>query len=170
MIVNGALCPAARVSGSAMPPSVNCELVELTDDIVTLEPPALIVPPRLSVEPKSTSPNDKLAGAIVICPTPVPFPESGTLTTPSDAFDVTVSVPLLLPVAAGANAIVIVTLWPAPTDNGSVTALRLNPLPVTAACEIETPAPPVFVSVTDNVWLLPVSAFPKFNPATLGDR
>jgi hypothetical protein len=35
---------------------------------------------------------------------------------------------------------------------------------------MDTVDPPVFVRVTGNVWLFPSSVFPKFKPATLGER
>ena len=42
--VKGTLCPAAMVRGRVMPPRPNSELLELPEDMVTLEPVALSVP------------------------------------------------------------------------------------------------------------------------------
>ena len=42
--VNGILCPAAMVRGRVMPLKRNSELLELPEDMVTLEPVALSVP------------------------------------------------------------------------------------------------------------------------------
>jgi hypothetical protein len=42
--VNGALCPAARVSGNDNPVSLNSGLLELTDETVTLAPLAVSDP------------------------------------------------------------------------------------------------------------------------------
>jgi hypothetical protein len=110
VIENGALCPAAMVRGSVRPLRLNCELVELTDEMVTLALLAVIVPLRFSVVPISTAPNDNEDGETATCPTLVPFPDSDTVTAGSDAVDVTVSVPLLVPAAVGVNATVRLTL------------------------------------------------------------
>ena len=158
------------VRGSVRPLRLNCELVELTDEMVTLAPLAVIVPLRLSVLPISTAPNEIEAGDSAICPKLVPLPDSETVTEGSDAFDVTASVPLMVPVAVGVNATASVKLWPGAKATGSAIAPKANPLPVTPAWEIETGDPPEFVRVTDSVWLLPTSVFPKFKPATLGVR
>ena len=103
------------------------------------------------------------AGEIVNCPgLALPEPESDMPKMASEAFDVTVSVPLTVPLKVGAKVIVHVRLCPAARLDGTANPLRLNPVPVIAACEIVTLEPPEFVSVTDCVWLLPISTLPKF--------
>lgn len=42
--VNGTLCPAAIVTGNVSPPRVNCELLEVVDESVTLPPLAVTLP------------------------------------------------------------------------------------------------------------------------------
>lgn len=120
--------------------------------------------------PTSTVPNDKDAGESAICPKLVPFPESDMPTVASDALDVTVTVPLLLPLTVGVNVTVNAALWPAARVIGTVKGVRLNPLPVTAAWEIATLEPPEFVRLTVSTWLFPMRVLPKFKPVVLGER
>ena len=42
--LKGTLCPAAIVRGNAIPLKANSELLELAEETVTLEPPALSAP------------------------------------------------------------------------------------------------------------------------------
>lgn len=79
------------------------------------------------------------------------------------------SVPLLLPLTVGVNMMVNVVLCPAANAIAPGKLLRLNPLPLTAAWEMETPEPPELVRVTDDVWLFPTSVFPKFRAVVLGE-
>ena len=71
-----------------------------------------------------------------------------------EALEVTVRVPLALPVDSGANTTLKVTLPPGVSVSGGFRPLKLNPGPVTVACEIVTDTPPTFVIVSDNVKLV----------------
>lgn len=68
-----------------------------------------------------------------------------------DAFEVMVTLPLALPAAAGVNVTVKVVLCPAVNVTGAVIPVRLNPVPVIAACEIVTLVPPIFVTVSKRL-------------------
>lgn len=134
-----------------------------------LEPLALSVPLKLSVVPISTLPNDNDVGESANCPTLDPFPESEMLSVGSEAFEATVSMPLLLPLTVGANVTGSAVLCPAAIATGTPKLPRLNPLPLTTAWEMETLEPPEFVRVTDNVWLLPTRVLPKFRAVAVGE-
>ena len=54
-----------------------------------------------------------------------------------------------------------VTLWAAPSVNGRVIPLKLNPAPLGVICEIVSADPPEFVSFSAKLELLPVVTFPK---------
>jgi hypothetical protein len=73
-----------------------------------------------------------------------------------------VMVPLAEPAAVGANETLKVALWPAVKVTGAVIPVRLNPAPlVIATWEMVKLAPPVFVTVSDRVCLLPTCTVPK---------
>src|SRR6266550_4227427 len=63
--------------------------------------------------------------------------------------------PLAAPGAVGANPAVKVTLWPAFRVVGNVSPVIENPVPVTFPCQMVTAAPPVLVSVSERLALLP---------------
>lgn len=83
------------------------------------------------------------------------MPDSGTLKLEFEPFDVIVTLPLADPLALGVNTTVNEVLWPALKVNGRLSPLRLNPLPLAAAAEIVRLAPPLLVSVSDKLALLP---------------
>jgi len=62
-----------------------------------------------------------------------------------------VSVPLAAPAAEGAKIALNVVLCPALSVIGRFGPVKLNPLPVAAALDTDTLAPPVFVTVTGTV-------------------
>jgi len=68
-----------------------------------------------------------------------------------DAFDVTVTVPLNVPVEVGAKVTVNVVLCPAVNVTGGVIPEMLNPVPAAATAEMVALVPPVLVTV--SVWL-----------------
>ena len=72
--------------------------------------------------------NDTLWGIVVI-----PFPDKVWLNGVFSALLVKTIVPLALPVAAGANATLKLTLCPAARVTGIDSPLRLNPVPETTA-------------------------------------
>lgn len=87
-----------------------------------------------------------------------------------DPFDVIVRLPLTAPAADGANLTVNEVLCPAFNVRGSVSPLKVNPVPVTDAAEIVRLVPPLFVKVSDWVLLLPTCTLPKAMLAGFGDN
>jgi hypothetical protein len=69
--------------------------------------------------------------------------------------DVMLTLPLAAPLAVGEKSTVKDVLWPAVSVTGSDSPLRLNPVPVAAAAEMVRLDPPVLVSVSDKLVLLP---------------
>lgn len=59
------LCPGARVSGSVAPVKINCELLLVADETVTLAAVAVIVTGKVSVVPTATLPYFNDAGVSV---------------------------------------------------------------------------------------------------------
>jgi len=96
-----------------------------------------------------------------------PEPESPTLRLGSDAVDVRLSAPLVAPVELGVKATASVRLCPAASVVGEKLP-KLKPGPVTAACETEALAPPVFLMVMYCTWLVPTGVVPKFTGEGVG--
>jgi len=80
---------------------------------------------------------------------------------------VSVTLPLVVPAACGAKVTVKAIDVPAGRLTGKVSPLRLNPVPVTAACEMVKVAVPALEAVTICEALLPTPIFPKLNAAGL---
>jgi len=97
--------------------------------------------------PKTRLPKLKLVGDAVNAPGATPVPESGSVSDGFDAFDVMVTVPVAFPAVCGAKPTLNVVLCDGLSVRGVVIPLRVNPVPLTAACEIETAVPPLFVRV-----------------------
>lgn len=89
------------------------------------------------------------------------MPDSGTERVPLLAFEVIVNVPLAAPAAVGAKMALNVVDCPALRVSGKFGPVKLNPLPDAAALDTLTAAPPVFVTVTGTVLLLPRATLPK---------
>ena len=89
----------------------------------------------------------------VPCVTPVP--ESGMLKLESEPLEVKLTLPLAAPLAVGLKSTVKDVLWPAVNVTGRVSPLKLNPVPLAAAAEIVRLVPPVLLSVSDKLVLLP---------------
>jgi len=112
-----------------------------------------VVPVLVSVSvsdallPTSRLPKLKLVGDAVSAPGATPVPESGRVSDGFDAFDVMVTVPVTFPAVCGAKPTLNVVLCDGFRVRGVVIPLRVNPVPLTAACEMETAVPPLFVSV-----------------------
>ena len=87
------------------------------------------------------------------CVTPVP--DRAMFSVGFEPFEVIVTLPLTAPAADGANLTVNEVLWPAFNVRGNVNPLMLKPVPVVEAAEIVTLDPPLLVSVSDCVLLLP---------------
>ena len=72
-----------------------------------------------------------------------------------------VSEPLGLPTTVGLNFTLIFALCPGFNVTGRDKPLTEKPAPVEAAEEIVTLDPPVLVSVSETVWLVPTTTVPK---------
>ena len=109
----------------------------------------------LGLFPSRMFPKLTLLGVAVKLPGARPLPVRGILSGELDAVETIASVPLTAPAAAGAKDTVKVTLAPGLSVSGTFSPLMPNPVPVTVACEMVTLAPPVFVSESIKVRLLP---------------
>src|SRR5258708_40332873 len=78
------------------------------------------------------------------------------------------TLPLTPPVAAGANCTENEVLCPAFRVSGNARPLRLKPVPLAEAAEIVRLEPPELVSVSDRVFELPTSTFPKLKLVGFG--
>ena len=101
--LNGTLFPAATVIGNEIPLRLNSALLRVADFTVTLVPFALRVAGVDSVAPTTTFPKFKVAGVTLNWPAEAPVPERGTVTELPEEPRVKDSVPLALPVDAGAK-------------------------------------------------------------------
>ena len=71
------------------------------------------------------------------------------------------TLPLAAPLAVGAKSTVKDVLCPAASVTGMNGTLKLKPVPLALTVEIETLVPPVFVSVSDKLVLLPTWTLPN---------
>ena len=92
---------------------------------------------------------------------------SETVKVELEALETTVMPPLALAADCGTNIALKVTLAPGLSVRGTFSPLMLNPVPVAVACEMVTLDPPVFVSESVKVRLLPTWALPKARLAGL---
>jgi len=99
------LWPAASVNEELIPLRVNPAPLILTFETDTLVPPVfVIVPVRDWFDPTVTLPKLRAAGLELIWPAvAIPVPDREMARVGFDALDVTVTVPLELPVEVGAN-------------------------------------------------------------------
>ena len=98
------------------------------------------------------------------------LPDNGMFKLELEAFEVRTILPLMVPAAVGANFTVKEELCPAFSVRGSVSPLRLIPLPVTEAAEMVTEEPPVLLRVSARLALLPTCTLPKARADGLGLR
>src|SRR5713101_1707517 len=75
--------------------------------------------------------------------------------------EVMLTLPLAAPLVVGEKSTVKEVLWPAFNVKGKVSPLKLNPLPLAVAAEIVRLDPPVLVSVSDKLVLLPTCTLPN---------
>jgi hypothetical protein len=75
--------------------------------------------------------------------------------------EVMLTLPLAAPLVVGEKSTVNNVLWPAVNVKGKDKPLRLNPLPLAVAAEIVKLDPPVLVSVSDKLVLLPTWTLPN---------
>jgi hypothetical protein len=73
----------------------------------------------------------------------------------SEALEVMLTLPVAAPLAVGEKSTVKDVLWPAANVKGTAIPLKLNPAPLAVAAEIVRLDPPVLVSVSDRLVLLP---------------
>jgi hypothetical protein len=69
--------------------------------------------------------------------------------------EVMLTLPLAAPLVVGEKSTVNEVLWPAISVNGKDKPLKPNPVPLAVAAEIVRLDPPVLVSVSDKLVLLP---------------
>ena len=82
--------------------------------------------------PTVTLPKLRLAGFAPKAPGARPVPDKGIVRVGFEALEVTVTLPLALPAAAGVKVTVKPALCPAVSVTGVVIPLRLNPVPLAA--------------------------------------
>lgn len=161
--VKGTLCPATRVIGNVSPPTVNAELLELVDDSVTLPPEAVTLPPCVWVVPIVTLPKLIEPGVTASVPfVVVPMPLRETFTLGSDPFEASVRVALSVPDVLGEKVTDRFALAPAARLEGKLNPRSVKSLPPMVAPESVRLDPPVFVTVSVCVWLLPTGMLPRF--------
>lgn len=115
-----------------------------------------------------TLPKLNDTGLLLSCPAvAAPVPDNGMLRVEFEALEVTVTAPLTLPVAPGANFTVKLVLCPAVRVNEELMPLSENPDPLMATFETETLVPPVFVIVPERDWLEPTVTLPKLREVGL---
>ena len=124
--------------------------------------------------PTVTLPKLRLVGFELSVPGVTPVPDSGIVKVGFEAFEVMVTLPVRLPADTGVKVTLKLVLWPADSVTGTVIPLMLNPVPLIPAREIVTLDPPVLVTVSDSVCLVPASTFPKlrlvgFDPRPPGE-
>jgi hypothetical protein len=128
----------------------------LAAEMVTVDPPVLVsVWERFALLLTWTLPKARLVGFAVNVPGATPVPERGMLKLGFDPLDVMLTLPLAAPADVGANFTANEVLWPAVNVTGKVSPLKLNPVPLAEAAEMVRLDPPVLVSVTDRLVLLP---------------
>ena len=161
--VNGTLVPAGMSLGSDNPLMVKSALLLLTAVMVTFAPVAERLPTALPPVPVNTLPTATGVGLTPSCPDTVdPRPAREMTREGFDPFDVTVTLPLALAVDVGAKVTVKVEACPGVSVTGVVIPLSVKPVPLTATFEIVRAEPPVFVTVSESGWLVPVCTVPKF--------
>ena len=158
-----AACPAATVVFAPTPVAENCDPLTATLEIVTSEFPVLVsVTACELLLPSNTSPKlspELLGVSTRIAVTLVPF--NASISGEFGALLVSITEPVALPFAAGANSTLNVALCPAAIVSGVVSPLVVNPAPLTAALEIVTLAVPLFCRVIVCELLDPVATFGK---------
>lgn len=169
--VNGTLLPAAMVTGSDSPLTEKAALLELTAVTVTDAPLAVKLPDPVPLLPTTTFPTPRLLGETLSWPTAaVPVPESEMLRVELDALDVTVTAPVTPPAEDGENLTSKLALCPDVRVTGRLIPLTENTLGLALTCEIVRLDPPVFVTVSERVWLFPTVILSKPRLAGLADN
>ena len=97
-----------------------------------------------------------------------PVPASGMLKFGLDPSEVMLTLPVTAPLAAGANTTEKFVLWPGVNVVGTVSPLRLKPLPLVEAAEIVRLVLPEFVRVPERVFEFPITTLPKLKLEGVG--
>src|SRR5208282_255081 len=138
--------------------------------MVIVDPPVLVsVSDKFALLPTCTLPKARLVGFAVSVPCAAPVPERGMLKLESEPVEVTLTLPLAAPLAVGEKSTVKDVLWPAVNVKGKDSPLKLNPVPLAAAAEMVRLDPPVLVSVSDRLLLLPTWTLPNAKLEGLGE-
>jgi hypothetical protein len=139
---------------------------------VTLAVPVFVIDEeRVWLCPTVTLPKLRDVGLAPRVPTAfVPTPETGTVNVASDASEARVRFPFEVPEVDGANCTLKLALCPTARVAGALMPVRVYPAPLMLACEMVTPALPVFFTVPDIVWVLPTVTLPKLRLARLAAR
>lgn len=130
--VNGMLCPAGTVSGKVIPPTEKPAPVQLAEETVMPELPAVSDPVCFWLLPKTTLPKLIADGLTLSCPdaTPVPASVSVIAVVPLSETEM---LPLAAPATAGSKPTVTVELCPAESTRGNDgMETTLNPEPEAA--------------------------------------
>jgi hypothetical protein len=98
--------------------------------------------------PIRTVPKLRLVGLAVRVDAATAAPVRDTLSAVPDAVEVNETIPEELPAAVGVKTTLKLLLAPAVNEKGSVSPLRLKPVPLIVTCETVTELPPAFVTVT----------------------
>jgi len=146
--VNDALWPAAMVLGRESPLRLNSALVEVAEEMVTLDPVAVRVAVTLLLVPTATLLKFKVLGLEVNRPARTPVPARAIARFGFDAFESTAIAPLRFPPTIGVKRTLKVMLCPLLRLKGRLRPLKPNPAPVTVACEIVKVELPEFVNVS----------------------
>ena len=124
--------------------------------MVTDHPPVLVnVSDKPVLLPTRTLPNAGLVGFAVSVPSVTPVPVRGMLKLGFEPLEVMLTLPLEPPLTVGSKRTVNDVLWSAVKVKGKDRPLKLNPAPLAVAAEIVRLDPPVLVSVSDKLELLP---------------
>src|SRR5271169_6179444 len=154
--VNVTLWLDVSVRGKLNPLIENTAPVTFACVMVTDDPPVLVsVSDKFALLLTWTLPNARLVGFAASAPGVTPVPESGMLKLGFEPLEVMLTLPLAAPLAVGEKSTVKDLLWPAVSVKGKDRPLRLNPVPLAVAAEIVRLEPPVLVSVSDKLVLLP---------------
>lgn len=157
------LWPEGMVTGNANPVMENSELPTLTEDTVTLAPVALSVPVCVPLVPTVTFPTPMVAGLTLSCPgfgCVVPAPLNAMVRLGLEASLARARLPLAL-ADVGVKTTLKVVLCAGARINGRSKPVALKSLPVKFACVMVRLLPPVLVSVSVALWLVPICTLPK---------
>ena len=169
--VKDALCPAVSVTGKLSPLMLKPVPLAEAAEMVSVVPPEFVSVSVSDFEvPFCTFPNARLAGFATRSPCDAPVPDRAIVKLGFEPSDVMVTLPLTAPLAAGVKVTVKVVLCPAVSVTGKLSPLKLNPVPLADAAEIVTLDPPLLVSVSDKLALLPTCTEPKLKLVGLADK